>query len=85
MLHTWLGTDEEGEDSCLGCGVTTPDFGEGVVSDHSPLPIFCPDLEVVHAHHFGGDEKELSCQHCGYTITRDTMPNEMDWACQPVK
>lgn len=81
-FHAWLGTDaDDSEDQCLGCGVITPDQGEGVVSDHSPLPIFCPGPEVVWPHHFValGDDK-IGCW-CGVVVTPDTMPNEIRWEC----
>ena len=92
MWHHWLTTDDDPDrarplDQCLFCGVVTPEFGEGVLSDHGPLPIMCPGPDGTGpwpAHHFdpaGNDS--IECVHCGVTIDGDTLPADVDWRCNP--
>lgn len=85
-FHRWMSAGE-GEDSCIGCGVTVPDLSVDIVANHGPLPIFCPgyDLDtsdhVERAHHFTGTERALECARCSLRVTEGTMPNEMQWEC----
>lgn len=81
-FHRWMSTDGEGEDSCQGCGVVTPDFGDDVSSDHGPLPLFCPEPKPFNAHHFQADPAGISCAYCTVTITDETLPADVDWECR---
>lgn len=90
-FHQWTSTDEPSEDSCIGCGTTTVNFGEAgsVIVDYSPLPIMCPGPgeSDTHAHHFGesydpNSERTLECHFCGETITENTDPDDVDWTCR---
>lgn len=82
-FHHWMGTGEPRENSCNKCGVTTPDFGEGVVSDHGPIPLWCPGARAAYnSHHFVGSETELTCAYCAVTITDETDPNTVEWECR---
>jgi hypothetical protein len=87
MFHRWLSADEE--DQCIGCGVVSPDFGEGVVSDHGPLPITCPGPEGTGAwpaHHFHSlGNGEIQCHSCGEIIGGDTLPADVEWRCNPAQ
>lgn len=90
-FHRWLSVDtdpdQQPEDQCLGCGVTTPDFGTGVVSDHSPLPIMCPGPDGTGpwpAHHFAAmPDDALQCHWCNLVIDGSTLPADVEWRCCP--
>jgi len=89
-FHRWLSVDVEPdmrEDRCFGCGVITPDFGEGVVSDHGPLPIGCPGPEGTGpwpAHHFADiGDGAIQCHACNLLIDETTLPADVEWRCNP--
>lgn len=80
-FHQWMSAGEN-DDSCIKCGVTTPDFGEGVISTHGPVPLICPGPDgAYNAHHFVGTEEELVCAYCTLRIS-DSMDDPMDWECR---
>jgi hypothetical protein len=81
-FHRWLSTDGD-EDQCIGCGVASPDFGEGVVSDHGPLPIGCPGPDVAQPHHFTHSPMPdtIECAYCTVVIGPTTLPSDVDWEC----
>lgn len=85
MSHRWLSTDGD-EDQCIGCGVVAPDHGAGVVSDHGPLPWWCPGPEVGIPHHFTDavEPDTIECARCGYVVTPYTVPGPMNWECTEV-
>lgn len=84
-FHHWVyvGEGERDEDQCERCGVVAPDFGEGVISDHGPLPLTCPGVcQYGNAHvFFAGVAGAIECAFCSTTIGPDTEPNTVDWAC----
>jgi hypothetical protein len=90
-FHHWLCIDsgEDGakpEDQCFQCGVITPEFGVGVVSDHGPLPIGCPgpNLGPWPAHYFYDvGEGTIECVQCDTQIGPDTLPADVEWRCNP--
>lgn len=83
-FHQWMGTGEGDEDSCIGCGVVVPDFNpKGVMSEHGPVPIFCPDVLPYNAHHFVDDgDGDIRCGFCMVVITDETLPDDVDWECR---
>ena len=85
-FHHWVyvGEGERDEDECQRCGVVAPDFGGDVISDHGPLPLFCPGVcQYGDAHNFipAVDEGEIECTYCGTSIGPDTDPAAVNWAC----
>jgi hypothetical protein len=91
-FHRWLTADDDPDrprtlDQCIGCGVVAPDFGEGVVSDHGPLPIGCPGPDATApwiAHHFDdAGDGAIECDHCTLRIDMHTLPADVDWQCNP--
>lgn len=80
-FHNWLSTDSPDEDQCLGCGVRTHQFGEGVISDHGPLPIACPGPGVMQPHIFEAFGEDLECAICGRCVDDNTTPDELNWEC----
>lgn len=101
MFHHWISTGEEVDNgvvvtpegteivevSCLGCGVVTAEWVEGVVVDHATLPLTCPG-QVENPHHFhalssvvGGIHNEIECGWCDVIIADTTLPSEVVWEC----
>ena len=83
MFHRWdrWVSEDSGGDHCLRCGVVTPDFGKGVISDHGPLPIACPG-DVANPHHFFGRSTRIECHFCGLVIDDETLPADVNWECE---
>lgn len=92
MFHRWLtASDDDGldpEDECVGCGVRVPDFGEGVIADHSPIPLWCPAPQPEWPHYFQRTPIEhesgiptTQCVWCGFLLTPETEPDEFTWEC----
>ena len=75
-FHHWMGTDSEKEDQCISCGVVAPDHGEGVMSDHSPLPIHCPGPDgAYNAHHYtDAPDGKLDCAYCTHQVHDNSDP-----------
>jgi hypothetical protein len=89
MFHKWLATDAG--DQCFRCGVIAPDFGDGVISDHGPLPIDCPGPldgpgrgpgRVDNPHHFLEGVRGIECAYCGLTLDDETLPATVGWECR---
>jgi hypothetical protein len=104
VFHKFLSTDadldtdtvvkDEGveivEVSCLGCGVVTAEWVDGVVVNHATLPLDCPGPVVEKPHHFHavtsvywGDV--IECGWCDYVIEGDTLPADVEWECSYVE
>ncbi len=86
MFHNWIG--EDGADHCLQCGVITVDFGWGIMSDHGPLPLFCPGNDVGEPHRFvrlTKDDQSIGCEGCGLVLDEDSLPDDVDWECDRVE
>lgn len=73
-------------DACAQCGVVAPQFprltASGIVSEHRPLPRFCPGEMMASPHIFDGTAEEIGCVRCCLVVTQGTMPNEINWACR---
>lgn len=92
MFHRWLGTDDTGTDTCIGCGVHAPvrhpDPDHPVVVSYSPLPLSCPAPEPDLPHYFTIDVPRpdegsaISCEWCGVRITDHTQPDTLNWECR---
>jgi hypothetical protein len=88
MFHRWMGTDDARTDTCIGCGVHTPDYGSGVMSDHGPLPLWCPAPQPEWPHYLqpavpgSGESVALECEWCGARVTDLTLPDTFGWECR---
>jgi len=91
-FHRWETADDDPErarplDRCIQCWVLTPEFGEGVISDHGPLPIGCPGPDatgpwLAHSFDDAGDGA-IRCDQCTLVIDMHTLPADVDWRCNP--